>query len=86
MILNTKNKSIKESFYNFFDNPSRDMFRNLILDNTGEHDDLDFKTKPSDDSTISKDILAMANKAGGALVFGVTEHKLDNSFEPVGLT
>ena len=86
MTLNTKSKSIKESFANFFDNPSRDMFRNLILDNTGEHDDLDFKTKPCSEPTISKDILAMANKAGGALIFGVTENKLDNSFEPVGLT
>jgi len=86
MTLKPKNKSIKESFYNFFENPDRDMFRKLILDNTGEHDDLDFKTEPTNEPTISKDILAMANKAGGALIFGVTENKLDNSFEPVGLT
>lgn len=83
---NNKTKSFKDSFYDFFDNPSRDKFRDLMLDNTGEHNDLDFKMEvPDSYPIIAKDIIAMANKAGGLLIFGVVEDKTINSFEPVGL-
>ena len=83
---NNKTKSFKDSFYDFFDSPSRDKFRDLMLDNTGEHHDLDFKMEvPDSYPIIAKDIIAMANKAGGLLIFGVVEDKTINSFEPVGL-
>jgi len=85
---NNRTKSFIDSFHDIFDNPSRDKFRDLMLGNTGEHNDLDFKTEiPSSHPypTIAKDIIAMANKARGVLIFGVQEDKTTNSFKPVGL-
>jgi predicted HTH transcriptional regulator len=78
-------KSIKDSFYDFCDNPSRDKFRKLILENTGEDSDLDFKTDVYEHYKIAKDIIAMSNTKGGALIFGITEDKTTSSFQPIGL-
>jgi|LakMenEpi03Aug12_release.lakeMendotaPanAssembly.Ray.scaffolds.fasta_scaffold310526_1 predicted HTH transcriptional regulator len=78
-------KSIKDSFYDFCDNPSRDKFRKLILENTGEDNDLDFKTDVYEHYKIAKDIIAMSNTKGGALIFGITEDKTTSSFQPIGL-
>jgi predicted HTH transcriptional regulator len=84
--MNSNNiKSFKDSFYDFCDNPSRDKFRKLILNNTGEDNDLDFKTEVYEHYKIAKDIIAMSNTKGGALIFGITEDKTTSSFEPIGL-
>ena len=37
-------KGLKEAFAVFFENPSRESLRKLLIDHTGEHDDLDFKS------------------------------------------
>ena len=79
-------KGLKEAFAVFFENPSRESLRKLLIDHTGEHDDLDFKSefeliRPP---KLAKHIIAMANKAGGAIVFGVKETE-NSKFESVGL-
>ena len=79
-------KGLKEAFAVFFENPSRESLRKLLIDHTGEHDDLDFKSefeliRPP---KLAKHIIAMANKAGGVIIFGVKETENGN-FESVGL-
>lgn len=78
-------KFSKDSFYDFCNNPSRDKFRELILDNMGEDNDLDFKTEIYEHHKIAKDIIAMSNTKGGVLIFGVKEDKTTSYFEPLGL-
>jgi predicted HTH transcriptional regulator len=79
-------KGLKEAFAVFFENPSRESLRKLLIDHTGEHDDLDFKSEFEliPPPKLAKHIIAMANKAGGAIVFGVKETE-NSKFESVGL-
>ena len=79
-------KGLKEAFAVFFENPSRESLRKLLIDHTGEHDDLDFKSefKSIAPPILAKHIIAMANKAGGVIIFGVKETENGN-FESVGL-
>jgi Putative DNA-binding domain len=79
-----KRKGLKEAFAVFFENPSRDSLRKLLIDHTGEHDDLDFKSASITPPILAKHIIAMANKAGGVIVFGVKETE-NSKFESVGL-
>ncbi|MDJ0675396.1 MAG: hypothetical protein QNJ36_08475 [Calothrix sp. MO_167.B42] len=57
-------KGLKENFAHFFESPSRETLRELLRDNTGEDDDLDFKIEITTDQELAKDILGMANKLG----------------------
>ena len=83
--MNTENrKGLKEAFAVFFENPSRESLRKLLIDHTGEHDDLDFKSELINPSVLAKHIIAMANKAGGVIVFGVKETE-NGKFESVGI-
>ncbi|MEH1841953.1 MAG: RNA-binding domain-containing protein [Nostoc sp.] len=87
MSSNTKqSKSWKEDFAQFFESPSRETLRELLRNTTGEYDDLDFKSELVSDDEIAKNILGMANKSGGAIIFGVEEKKEDNSFNSKGLS
>ncbi|OUL18768.1 hypothetical protein BV372_34020 [Nostoc sp. T09] len=79
-------KSWKEEFSQFFEFPSRESLRELLRNHTGEYDDLDFKSEIVSDDEIAKNILGMANKLGGVIIFGVEENKKDNSFESKGLS
>ncbi|AUB38846.1 putative transcriptional regulator, containings HTH domain [Nostoc flagelliforme CCNUN1] len=83
---NKQNKSWKEDFAQFFESPSRETLRELLRNPTGEYDDLDFKSELVPDDEIAKNILGMANKSGGAIIFGVEEKKEDNSFNSKGLS
>lgn len=38
-------KKLHESITKFFEDPTRDKFRELVQFNTGEYDNLDFKKK-----------------------------------------
>lgn len=77
-------KGLKEAFAVFFENPSRDSLRKLLIDHTGEHDDLDFKSESISSPILAKHIIAMANKAGGVIIFGVKETE-NGKFESLGL-
>jgi predicted HTH transcriptional regulator len=81
-----KRKGLKEAFAVFCENPSRESLRQLLIDHTGEHDDLDFKSEFEliPPPILAKHIIAMANKSGGVIIFGVKETK-NGKFECVGL-
>ncbi|WP_102348542.1 AlbA family DNA-binding domain-containing protein [Bacillus sp. Marseille-P3661] len=57
----------------FLDNPTHETLRELLLNNTGETDFLDFKTKWIDLTKLAKHILAIANSGGGAIIVGVSQ-------------
>jgi hypothetical protein len=81
-----KNKSLHEDFARFFENPTRDKFRELIKTNYGELDNLDFKQEwTSIWSKTAKHILGIANNGGGCLIVGVKQLE-DKSLEPCGLS
>ncbi len=78
-------KSFKEDFFNFFDDPNRTKLRDLLKNNLGEFNDLDFKQDYCSYSKIAKHILGIANTGDGALIFGVKQNN-DGSLESIGLT
>ncbi|MCT7964683.1 ATP-binding protein [Laspinema sp. D1] len=78
-------KGYKEALATFFESPSRDGLRKLLLDNTGEYNDLDFKRDLYQNVRyLVPDILAMANTEGGVIVFGIDEVE-KSKLEPVGI-
>jgi len=73
-----------EGFARFFEKPTREGLRDLIKENIGETDYLDFKTEWPESPKLAKHILALSNSGGGALIIGVTQHK-NGTIESVGL-
>ena len=65
--------SFKEEFAKFCETPDRTKFRELIKQNTGEYNHIDFKEKWIEIPVIAKHILGFANSEGGVLVFGIKE-------------
>ena len=78
-------KGLNEDFAKFFENPDRTSFRELLKQNKGEFDHIDFKKIWKNDPEIAKQILGFANSGGGVLVIGV-EEKPDGTMDPVGIT
>jgi predicted HTH transcriptional regulator len=76
-------KGLKEEFAKFFENPSRESLRQLLANQTGEYNDLDFKGEWLDQSKLAKHIIGMANTSGGVIIFGVSE--IDNKLIPKGI-
>jgi predicted HTH transcriptional regulator len=74
-----------EAFAQFFEKPTRERLRELVKQNIGETDYLDFKVEWPDLVKVSKHILALANSGGGALVIGVNQTDA-GSIEAKGLT
>ena len=79
-----QSKGIKEIFVNFFEDPSRDKFRDLIRNNLGEFPYLDFKKDWLSFPKMARHILGFANSDGGCIVVGVAE-KEDKTLEATGL-
>lgn len=77
-------KTHHEGFARFFEQPTRESFRELIRQGIGETDYLDFKAQWPDLNKIAKHILALANSGGGAIVVGIKQNE-DGSLEPIGL-
>lgn len=80
----SKPKSYHESFARFFENPTRDGFREFMKTNVGELKSCDFKAEWPEQSGLSKHILGLANTGGGCLVVGVAEAD-DGTLDPQGL-
>lgn len=78
----TTTKSYRESFARFFENPSREGLREILKDNGGELNELDFKESWPEASSLAKHILGIGNSGGGCIIVGVE----DNNLEPKGLT
>lgn len=66
--------NVKESFARFLNEPTREGFRKLMVENIGEQDNLDFKATWCDYSKMAKHILAIANSGGGCIIIGVKEN------------
>lgn len=66
-------KSLKEQFANFFEEPTRDKLKKIIQFNLGEEDYLDFKGCWPEGAKIAKHVLAFANSGGGCMVVGCRE-------------
>jgi predicted HTH transcriptional regulator len=79
-----REKPWKKQFDSFMKEPNRDNLRTLIEQEAIEDNDLDFKRELIKFDELAKHILAMANKSGGAIIFGVEEVK-DNQFYSCGL-
>ncbi|MBW4472651.1 MAG: ATP-binding protein [Stenomitos rutilans HA7619-LM2] len=74
----------REHLDSFLKEPTREGFLHLLQREAVEDNDLEFKRSLLPSDLMAKHILAMANKNGGAVVFGVDEHK-PNQFSPCGL-
>ncbi|OEH91318.1 AlbA family DNA-binding domain-containing protein [Bacillus solimangrovi] len=57
----------------FLTNPTHESLENLLLNNTGETDFLDFKMKWIEITKLAKHMLAIANSGGGCILFGVSQ-------------
>lgn len=77
-------KAQHEAFTQFFERPTREKFRELVKQNIGETDYLDFKAEWPDLVKISKHVLALANSGGGALVIGMNQNA-EGEIEATGL-
>ncbi len=75
---------IREAFAPFYDDPDRTKLKNLLKDNLGEFNHLDYKESMIEPAKLAKIIIAMANTKGGAIIFGVKELE-DKTYESVGL-
>jgi hypothetical protein len=67
-------RSMKEELSEFFQEPSRDKFREIVRNLDAEYDFTDFKSKWPDLSKVAKHILGMANSGGGIIVIGIKEN------------
>jgi predicted HTH transcriptional regulator len=77
-------KPWKEMLSEFLSEPTRPNLRRLLQLEAIEDNDLDFKEELMSPTTLAKHIIAMANKQGGVIIFGLKETE-PNSFEPVGI-
>jgi hypothetical protein len=78
-------KPWKENLASFLKEPTRQNLRYLLQLEAIEDNDLEFKSELIAFDLLAKHILAMSNKNGGAIVFGVDEIKA-NQFNPRGLS
>lgn len=63
-----------KSLLHFIKNPSHETLKELLFNNTGETDFLDFKTKWTEFSKMAKHVLAIANSGGGCIIVGVSQN------------
>lgn len=75
---------IRAAFAPFFRDPDRAKLRDILKDNLGEFNHLDYKETMIEASKLARVIISMANSTGGIIVFGVRELK-DNTYDPIGL-
>ncbi len=80
-----KDKPWKEKLASFLKEPTRSNLRDILQLEAVEDNDLEFKRDLLSFDSLAKHILAMANKNGGAIVFGVEETDA-NQFSPSGLS
>jgi len=80
-----KDRPWKENLIDFLKEPTRENPRQLLQLEAVEDNDLEFKRELIPFDSLARHILAMANKNGGAIVFGVDEVEV-NQFSPCGLS
>lgn len=78
-------RGMREALARVLEDPSRDSFRDMLKEHTGETANLDFKEVWPAFDKVARHVLAMANSGGGCIVIGVKEQP-DKTLEPIGLT
>jgi predicted HTH transcriptional regulator len=78
-------KGFHEAFAKFFEKPTRQGLRQMLKENHGEFNHLDFKEAWIEESKLAKHILGFANSHGGVIIVGVME-AADGSLSSVGLS
>lgn len=78
-------KQLKDQVYKLLQEPTLDKFRDFLHAQMGEHNSIDFKSKWIENSSLAKEMLALANSKGGFIVFGVAENE-DKTIRIDGLT
>jgi hypothetical protein len=66
-------RGYNEAFARFFESPTRERLRDLLRDNRGEANELDFKRTWPRASKLAKHVLGFANFGGGCIVAGVED-------------
>lgn len=84
MTTNSKRKTFKEEFAQFFESPTREGLRDLLKGNLGGFPNVDFKESLPSFTKIARHLLGQANLGGGCLIIGVSE-KDDKTLESVGV-
>lgn len=77
-------KQQHEGFAIFFEKPTREGLRDLIKNNIGETDYLDFKAEWIEFPKLAKHILAFSNSGGGAIVIGIKQND-DGTLDSIGV-
>lgn len=75
---------MKDSFGEFFQDPSRESLHRYLQSHVGEGRDVDFKREWLPKHEVARMILGFANTGDAILIFGVSEN-VDGSFDAVGL-
>ncbi len=78
-------RGYKEAFARFFDEPSREGLREVLQDNAGETNNLDFKAEWPEMPKVARHLLGLGNSSGGCMVVSVAQRE-GNALDPVGLS
>ena len=78
-------KGVREDFARFFEEPTREGLREVLRNNVGEADELDFKREWPEGSKLAKHVLGLANFGGGGCVVAGVEQAEGGRLDPVGV-
>ncbi len=67
--------TLKDTMYEFLQNPFREKFSELVRSATGEENTVEFKREWIDEQKLAEIILGIANTDSGVIVFGVEENE-----------
>ena len=81
-----RSKAIKEDFARFFEEPTREGLREVLKNNVGEANEIDFKREWPEGSKLAKHVLGLANHGGGGCVVAGVEETEEGRLEPIGLS
>jgi hypothetical protein len=81
-----RGKAFMEDFARFFEKPTREGLREVLKNNVGEANELDFKREWPEGSKLAKHVLGLANHGGGGCVVTGVEQTEEGYLEPIGLS
>lgn len=78
-------KGVREDFARFFEEPTREGLREVLRNNVGEADELDFKREWPEASKLARHVLGLANRGGGGCVVAGVDQTPEGHLDPVGM-